>query len=337
MKKRFNAGIVGLGSYFPARSVSNKELEKLIDTSDEWIKTKTGIRSRRFIASHKALSDLLIPAAKKALKDADTKSEDVDVIIVGAMSHDYMASILTGNIVKKAIGAKNAFAIDLNIICAGFIYSTELGASLIESGRAKTVLIVHGEVFSKYPHSRVTSVIFGDGAGAIVLKRVKQGLGFLNSYIGSNAEGAENLGIFVGGSKKLITPESFENGELQIYMNGKEIYKFAIEKFSESVNKVLEKEKLKIKDIDYVFSHQANLNIIKQGLASLGLPMNKTLTNIHKYGNIGGGSLITVLDEAKKKGLLKRGNLIVNVAYGAGLAWGANIMRWCDKRDVIGE
>jgi len=327
-KKRSNAGIVGIGVHIPKRKVSNKELERYIDTSDEWITEKTGIRSRHFTTHDKALSDIAIPAARKALNDARVKAQDVDVVIVGAMSHDFMAGALTGNIIKKAIGAHKAYAIDLNIICAGFIYCTEIAASMIESGKAKTVLVINGEVFSKYPHSRVTSVIFGDGAGAVVMKEVRKDHGLLASDIGSSIDGAQNLGIFVGGSRNPFNADTYANNEFMITMNGREIFNFAVESFKESVETALKKAGLKISDVDHVFSHQANINIIREGMRSLGLPMDKTYTTIHKYGNIGGGSIVTVLHESRKKGILKKGDVIVNVAFGSGLAWGANVMRW---------
>ncbi len=332
---KYNAGIIGLGTKFPTRKVSNKELERILPTSDEWIKEKTGISHRRFIKSDKSLSDLCIPAAKKALKNARVSAKDIDVIIVGAMSHDYISSVLTGNIIKKAIKADKAYAIDLSIICAGFIYCSEVAAALIESGKAEKVLIVNGEVFSKYPHSRVTSVIFGDGAGAAVLGKVKKGKGIISSYIDSSSDGAENLGIFVGGSKKVFCEEVARSGEYMIHMNGRPLFDFAVRSFSQSINAALKKARLKLKDIDIVISHQANINIIKEGMRTLGLPMSKTYTNIHKYGNIGGGSVTTALYEAEQKGIIQPGSIVVCVAFGSGLAWGANIMKWCGKQDKI--
>ena len=335
--KDISAGIIGVGSFFPKRTVTNKELEalKVIGTSDEWITQKTGIKQRQFASSDMALSDICIPAARKALKDAGIKASEVDVIVVGAMSHDYPASILTGNIIKKAIGADNAYAIDLNVICAGSVCCLEIAAGLIESGKAKTVLVVNGEVFSKYPQTRVTSVIFGDGAAATVLKSVRSGYGILKTYIGSTADGAENLGIFVGGSHKIFSPEVAASGAYKIEMNGREIYKFAVEKFHTSVKEVLKQAGIPINKVKYIFSHQANINIIKEGMKMLGLPMSRTITNIDRHGNIGGGSVITVIDEAKRKGKMKSGDIIVTVAFGSGLAWGANVMRWCEPKDAI--
>ncbi len=327
----YSAGIIGTGTYFPPRRVTNKELENLVDTTDEWIITKTGIKERRFACSELALSDLAIPAARKALEDAKIAPSEIDFIITGAMSHDYPATLFTGNLVKKAIGAEQAFAIDLNIICGGVPYCLEIAASMIESGRYKTGLIINGEIFSKYPHSRVTSVIFGDGAAAAVVSRVKKGYGLIGSVLGSKADGAENLGIFVGGSKKVFSQEVIESGEYHIHMNGRPIFEFAVDKFENAIKQVLEKTGTSISKIKYVFPHQANLNIIKEGMRMLGLPMNKTITNVQRHGNIGGGSVLTVIDEANRGGKLHDGDLIVTVAFGSGLSWGANVLRWYKK------
>ena len=330
-----SAGIVGIGKYLPSRIVTNFDMAKMVDTSDEWIKKKLGISKRRFAKDTQALSDMGIVAARRAMRDAGVAAEDIDLIIVGALSHDYVGGTLTSNIIKDNIGAKNAFGIDLNIICAGFIYCVEVARRFVESGACKTVLVINGEIFSKYPQSRVTSVIFGDGAGALIMRPVKKGWGILSSHIDSSAEGGGDLGILIGGSRSPLTVDALKEGRFVVQMNGRSIYNFVLKAFPDAVNTVLRKAKLQIKDIDFLIAHQANVNLIRECMGILGLPMSKTYTNIHKYGNIGGGSVTVALEEAVKKGLVKRGDLVVTVAYGAGLAWGANVMRWCGKPDVI--
>lgn len=325
------AGIIGLGKYLPPKVVTNDDLAKIMDTNDEWITTKTGIKSRRFIDKDKdiALSDICIPAARRAIKDAGLKHEQIDAVIVGAMSHDYPGGILTSNLVKDKIGAKNAFGLDLNTICPGAEYSMEVAGSLISSGKYKYVLVINGEVFSKYNHTRVTSVIFGDGAGAFVMGPARKGYGIIASYLRSQSKDSDKLAMLGGGSRHLFTPENVKKGYFQIQMDGPVIYKFAVSSFQDGVKGVLKKAGMKISDVDFLISHQANLNIIKDGMKQLGLPMDKTYTNIQKYGNIGGGSVIVALTEAREKGLIKKGDIVLCVAFGAGLAWGAVLMRWC--------
>jgi 3-oxoacyl-[acyl-carrier-protein] synthase-3 len=324
-----SAGIIGMGSYLPPRIVTNKELETMIDTSDEWITTKTGIKERRFVPPDWALSDVCIRAAKKAIKNAGLKPDDIEVIIVGAMSHDYIGGILTSNIIKEKIGARNAFGMDLSIICPGALYCTEIAANFIRTGRYKYILVINGEVFSKYQHSRLTGVIFGDGAGAVVMGPVKKGFGLIDSYIRSELKNADKLAVMGGGSKYLFNEENMKNGLFKIQMDGPIIYKFAIDSFDDAVNKILERTGLSLNEVDIIIPHQANINIIKEAMNKLNLPLSKTYINVQKYGNIGGGSVNVALDEAQRKGLIKKGDIVMCVAFGAGLAWGANIMKWC--------
>lgn len=325
---RIYAGIVGLGMHLPPKVMTNKDMEKIVDTSDEWITTKLGIKRRRFVDKDTALSDIGIKAAKRALKDAGIKPEEIDAVIVSALSLDYGGGAMTSNIIKDRIGAKRAFGIDMTAICAGFVYSVEVASALIQSGKYSTILVINGETFSKYPQSRVTSVIFGDGAGAFVMKKVRKGYGVISSYIQSTSEGSLDLGITIGGSRNPLTLEDLKNGKFVIQMEGQNIYRFVQKAFPDAVTNALRKAGLSIKDVDFVIAHQANLNLIKEGMRSLGLPMSKTYTNIHKYGNIGGGSVTLALKEAVEKRLIKKGDIVVTVAYGAGLTWGANVIRW---------
>ena len=328
------AGIIGVGKFLPKKRITNKDMEKLVDTSDEWIRSRIGIEERRFSPKDWALSDLCIPAARRAIKDAGLSGKDIDLIIVGAMTHDYLG-IFTGNIIKEKIGAKEAFAIDINIICSGVPTCIDMAASFIETGRYKNVLVVNGEIFSKYKMSRLASVIFGDGAGAIVLGPVKKDKGILASYLKTQMKDSDKLGMLGGGSKYPPTPENLKKGLFTVDLDGPVIYKFAVRSFKDAVTKVAKKAKIKIKDIDFIIPHQANIRIITQGMKDLGLGMEKTYTNVDKYGNIGGGSVSVAMTEAVKKNKIKPGNIVVTVAFGAGLAWGANIMRWCGQKDRI--
>jgi 3-oxoacyl-[acyl-carrier-protein] synthase-3 len=327
-KKVRPVGITGVGMFLPPKVVTNKDLEKVMDTTDEWIRTRIGIESRRFARKDQALSDICIPAAKAALNDAGVKAEDVDLIIVGAMSHDFYG-VQTGNIIKESIGAKNAVAIDINIICSGAPTCIEIGSKFIRDGTFDTVLVINGEVFSKYEHSRVTKVIFGDGAGAAVLQPSRAGSGILSTYLGTRYEDPSKLGMLGGGSRYPPTKENIDAGRFIVTMDGPLIYKFAVDAFDRSVREAVKRADLKLKDIDFVISHQANVRIIKEGMERLGLPPTKTYMNIQKYGNIGGGSVLVALKEALSKKLIRHGDIVVLVAFGAGLGWGATVMRWC--------
>jgi 3-oxoacyl-[acyl-carrier-protein] synthase-3 len=330
----FSAGIASTGMYVPPKIVTNKDMESMVETSDAWITEKTGIKARRFVEGDKALSDICIPAARQAIRMAGILGKDVDTIIVGAISHDYQG-IPTANILKKALGAKDAYTLDINVICSGFVQSLDLACKLVREGSHKNVLVLNGEVFSRYKHSRLTSVIFGDGAGAFIVRRMKKGKGLLSTYLKSDVTNATKLAMLGGGSRYPATTQNINKGLFTIQMDGKAIFDFATKAFPEAIIGAAKKAGVDVSDIDMVISHQANIRIIKEGMKQIGLPMSKTYTNIHKYGNIGGGSITVALHEALKKGLIRRNDLVATVAFGAGLSWGANIMRWCDKRDVI--
>jgi 3-oxoacyl-[acyl-carrier-protein] synthase-3 len=309
-------------------------MERLVETSDSWIRKKTGIKERRFAPKDWALSDLCIPAARRALASAKISPKKVDLIIVGAWSHDYYG-IPTGNIIKEAIGAKQALAIDLNVICSGTPTTLDVGSKFIRDGTYDTVVVVNGEIFSKYNHTRLTKVIFGDGAGAAVLRPVKDRTGILNTYLRSQLKDATKLAMLGGGSRYPATIDNINKNLFQVQMDGRAIYKFAIKAFADAVKGVLKNTGYSVEDIDFVISHQANINIIKEGLKNAGIPLKKTYTNIDRYANIGGGSVLVALEEAVHKKLIKCGDLVLLVAFGAGLSWGATLMRWAGKEDII--
>lgn len=323
------AGIAGMGVYVPEKILTNSELEKIVDTSDEWIRTRTGIVERRVVEGDTATSDLAVPAAKAALEDAGVHIDEVDLILVTTSTPD-MIFPSTACLVQKKLNSKGAAAFDLQAACTGFIYGLTVASQFIETGMYKTVLLIGADAFTRHINwkDRGTCILFGDGAGAFVLRRAEKGYGLLSSYLAADGSGADLLKIPAGGSCHPGSEQSIKEGLHYVYMNGSEVFKFAVRVFPEAVQKALDKAGLTVDDIDYLVPHQANIRIINSGAERLGISKEKVVVNLDRYGNTSTASVPLALYDLYKAGSLKRGDVLVFVGFGAGLTWGANVIRW---------
>ena len=321
-----NAKMIGFGLYTPKNLVENERLQEFLETSDEWIRTRTGIE-RRYISLDENTSDLAVEASKKALNQAGLSAEDIDLIIVATVTPDNFTPS-TACIVQDKLGAKNAWAFDINAACTGFIYALKLGRSLIRSGEAKNALIIGAETLSKALNweDRGSCVLFGDGAGATVLTSTEEDCGI--KCVNVKPDGSKGDSLVIQG---LPLNSPFKDGrevsENYINMNGREIFKFATKVMEESIVEILEKENIKIEDIDAIIPHQANLRIIDYVVKRLGIPREKFITNLQNYGNTSGASIPIALCESINEGNLKKGDNIIMVGFGGGLTWGAALIK----------
>jgi len=324
-----SVGIVGLGSWLPDNKISNYDLMKLVDTSDEWILSRTGISERRKASEQEAASDLGLMAARRALAAANVRPEEIDLIIVATITPD-MFFPATACLIQKNLGAINAAAFDLSAACSGFIYALSVGSQFIANGHYDTVLVVAAEVMTKIINweDRNSCILFGDGAGAAVLQPVAKDSGFLSFELGADGTGAEYLQIPAGGSRKPASLETVLNKEHFLKMNGNEVFKFAVKKMGDISVKALEKAGLTEEDLDYLVPHQANTRIIDAARKRLGLAEDKVYINLDKYGNMSSASIPIALSEAVAKGYIQKGNIILLVAFGAGLTWGSAVIKW---------
>ncbi|MGI6224708.1 MAG: beta-ketoacyl-ACP synthase III [Peptococcales bacterium] len=322
-------GIIGTGSYVPEQVVTNKDLEKIVDTDDEWIVTRTGISERRKAESHIATSDMSVLAAQKAIESAGITPEDIDLIIVATITPD-MIFPATACLVQEKLGAKNAGAFDLSAACTGFIYGLSVASQFIATGMYKYVLVVGAETLSRVlnPADRNTLILFGDGAGAAVLGPVEAGSGFLSFDLGSDGSGFNLLYQEAGGSRCPASLESVELGKHYMVMHGQDVFKFAVRIMGEASLKALGKAGLGKESVDYLIPHQANIRIVDAAVKRLQLPTDKVYINLDKYGNMSGASIPVALDEAVRNKKIKKGDLVVLVGFGAGLTWGACVLRW---------
>lgn len=320
-----NAKMIGFGLYTPKNLVENERLQEFLETSDEWIRTRTGIE-RRYISLDENTSDLAVEASKKALNQAGLSAEDIDLIIVATVTPDNFTPS-TACIVQDKLGAKNAWAFDINAACTGFIYALKLGRSLIRSGEAKNALIIGAETLSKALNweDRGSCVLFGDGAGATVLTSTEEDCGIKCVNVKSDGSKGDSL-VIQGLPLNSPFKDGREVSENYINMNGREIFKFATKVMEESIVEILEKENIKIEDIDAIIPHQANLRIIDYVVKRLGIPREKFITNLQNYGNTSGASIPIALCESINEGNLKKGDNIIMVGFGGGLTWGAALI-----------
>lgn len=328
MTKR--AVIQGIGHAVPSKRLTNADLERLVETTDDWILQRTGISERRICADDETCSMLAIQAANEALEASKTEASELDVIIVGTVTGD-MPFPSVSCLVQDAIGAKNAGAFDVGAACAGFIYSLNVGASMIESGRSKTCLVIGVDVLTKFVDfsDRSTCVLFGDGGGAVVLKGEENtDRGVLQTVLLSDGSGAKHINLEAGGSMYPYGREKSKGRSPYIYMAGSEVYRFAVTAMGDACCKVLELAGMDASQIDLFVPHQANLRIITSAAKRLSLPDEKVFLNVANYGNTSGGSIPLALYEAEKQGRLKKGMVVMTVGFGAGLVWGANLIRW---------
>lgn len=329
MNSIYSVGITGMGSYVPEKIVSNDDLSKIMDTSDEWINSRTGIRERRIADKDIATSDLCTEAALKAIKDANIDSKDIDLILIATVTSD-MAFPSTACIVQKNIGADNAAAFDISVGCSGFLYGLAIGSNFIATGAYKTVLVIGSEVLSKILdwEDRSTCVLFGDGAGACVLQRCEDGKGILSYDLGADGANGHFLTQPAGGSRMPASHETVEKRLHYVHMDGGEVFKFAVRAMEKASLKALEKANIGLEDIDYLIPHQANIRIIKSSAKRLKVPKEKVYVNLDKYGNMSSASIPIALDEAYHKGLIKKDDTVLLVAFGAGLTWASVVLKW---------
>jgi len=322
-------GILGLGSYLPPKVVTNHDLERFLDTTDEWIQTRTGIRERRIAEKGTPTSDLASEASKVALKDAHLTATDIDLIICATTSPD-MLFPSTACVIQSKIGARCP-AFDLNAACSGFPYALTVGDALIRAGTYRQILIIGAEVISAFLNwkDRSTCVLFGDGAGACVLGRaVEKGNVILSTFLGSDGDQADLLKLPAGGSAIPPTKETIDKGLHYLQMEGSEVFKSAVKSMGDAVSEVITKAGFKLEDIDCLIPHQANLRILNAVANRTGLPREKVFVNLDRYGNMSAASTVVALDEAAKSGALRKGSLVVLVAFGSGFTWAATAIRW---------
>ena len=321
-------GISGLGFYVPEKILTNFDLEKMVETSDEWIRTRTGISERRIAEKGTGVSDLAAKAAVKALKNAGIGPLDLDLIIMATSTPD-MPLPSSACLLQDKIGAKNAAAFDLAAACAGFVYGLVTAEQFIRGGEYKHVLVVGADLISSYIDwsDRSTCILFGDGAGAAVVSEKKSG-GILSSAIGSDGQHADLLKIACGGSRNPATADTVKSKGHYLQMEGGDVFKLAVRGMVDSIEKALAKAKVSPKDVACFVPHQANLRIIDAVADRLALPKEKIFINLQKYGNTSAASCAIALCEALEQGKIKKGDKVVLATFGSGLVWGAMVVEW---------
>ncbi|OXM84633.1 beta-ketoacyl-ACP synthase III [Paenibacillus rigui] len=322
-------GIIGSGKYVPDRVLTNKELEQMVETNDEWIVARTGIRERRLASAEQASSDLAYEAAIRAMDMAGITAEQLDLIVVATITPD-MSFPSTACILQDRLGAKKAAAFDLSAACSGFIYGLANASNFIAMGIYKYALVIGAECLSKITDytDRNTCILFGDGAGAVVLGQVPEGRGFKSFELGADGSGGELLNIKGGGSRCPSSPQSIEGKQHFIYMAGSEVFKFAVRIMGSAAEEALRKAGMDKSEIDLLVPHQANIRIIQSALNRLNLNEEKAMINLDKYGNMSAASIPVALAEAVENGRVKEGDCIVLVGFGGGLTWGASVLVW---------
>jgi 3-oxoacyl-[acyl-carrier-protein] synthase-3 len=322
--------ITGTGSYYPSKVLTNKELEKVVDTTDEWIVERTGIRARRIAAEGEASSDLAYHASLKALEMAQVSPAELDLIVVGTVTGD-MIFPSTAAVLQGRLGNKKAFAFDLSAACAGSIYALAVADRFVATGRCKCALVVGSEVLSRITDwkDRNTCILLGDGAGAMVVRPTDDpNRGLLSTHLHSDGSLVDILKAPGGGSRIPISHEMIDQRLQYLKMNGREVYKVAVRALEEVSREALAASGLQTTDVDYVIAHQANKRILDSTLHRLGIPASKCWMNLEKYGNTSSASLPTTLDEANRAGWFKPGDRILMMAIGGGMAWGSALLRW---------
>lgn len=307
-----DVGIIGIGRYVPENVVTNQDLEKTLDTSDEWIRTRTGIRERRIAPDDMNTSHMALLAAKRAIKDANIQPEEIDLILTATVTPDQSFPTISC-MIQEQIGAKKAAAMDISAACSGFMYGMVTAKQFIENGVYKYILVIGAEKLSKITdwNDRSTAVLFGDGAGAVVIGQVSPGRGILSFELGADGSGGKHL-----------------YQEKYISMNGREVFKFAVRQMGESAVRVIEKAGLTKEDIDFLIPHQANIRIMEAARQRLDLPVEKMSNTVGKYGNTSAASIPISIVEDLEAGRIKEDDLVVMVGFGGGLTWGAILMRW---------
>jgi 3-oxoacyl-[acyl-carrier-protein] synthase-3 len=329
MEKGYKASITGVGSFLPEKVLTNSDLSKMLDTTDEWITKRTGIRERRIVENGVAASDLAVEASLCALDDANVLPTEVDLIITSTITPDCLFPS-TSCYIQEKIGARNAGSFDLLAACAGFVYALSVAKSFVASGAMKTVLVVGAECMSKITDytDRSTCILFGDGAGAVVVQQGNGGREIVSTHLGSDGSQAEILRLPAGGSKLPASRETVESGLHYIKLRGKEVFRQAIINLVDVVTKAAADNNMQVEEFDMVIPHQSNIRIIEAAMEKLGLPMEKAYVNIDRYGNTSSASIPIAIDEIEKGQLLNPGDTAILVAFGGGLTWGSSVIEW---------
>jgi 3-oxoacyl-[acyl-carrier-protein] synthase-3 len=323
-----NVKIIGTGSFAPEKILTNKDIEKLVDTDDKWIQERLGIKERHIASENEATSDLASKAGIKAIENSGLKVEDIDLIIVATTTPDRLAPS-TAVIVQDKIKAYNAVAFDIAAVCSGYLYGMSIATQFIASGVYDNVLLIGADTFSKITDwNRRDCVFFGDGAGAAVFSSGEEQEGFQAFRLYSDGRGKWNWTIPAGGSEIPASVDSLNKGLHYFQMNGKAVYDTAIEVLPKAIRKVLSDTNLTIDNIDYMIPHQPSIKILEKTAEILGLPWEKVMTNMDRYANTSGGTIAILLDEVNRSGKLKKGNVILFAAVGSGWTYGASILKW---------
>jgi 3-oxoacyl-[acyl-carrier-protein] synthase III len=323
------AKIVGLGAYAPERVLTNHELEKMVQTSDDWIVQRTGIKERRVAAESEATSDLAVRAAQQELERAGGEPREVDLVVVGTTTGD-MAFPTTANLVQHRLGCRNAGSADVYAACSGSIYSLSIGSQYIQTGKYRTVLCIGAECLSRITDytDRGTCILLADGAGAAVLRPSDDQSGVIDTDLYSDGRYGELLYQPAGGSRRPASPETVAQCLHYARMKGNEVFKVAVRMFGECAERILTRNGLRVSDLSLFVPHQANLRIIEAAAKRLGLPMDRVLVNVERYGNTGAASVYVALEEAWATRRLSRGDTLLLAAFGGGFTWGAALIRW---------
>jgi len=323
--------ITGLGWHVPERVLTNEDLAQMVDTTDEWIMTRTGIRERRIAAPDEAMTDLALPAARQALDQAGVDPADIDLIVVATVTPDSTFPT-TSALLADQLGAPAAAAYDLLAGCTGFVYALAQAYGMVAAGLSRRALVVGGDVLSRIVNyrDRSTCVLFGDGAGAVVLEFVERG-GFLGFELGADGAGGVHLSLPAGGSRLPASVETLASDQHYIHQNGREVFKFATRVLVSSAEQVLAACGLTVDDIDVYVPHQANMRIIDHAVRKLGVPPERVVTNVDRYGNTSSGSIPLALADAVADGRLRPGKVVLMTGMGAGLTWGSGVMEWTSE------
>ena len=328
MRTKISAAITAIGAYVPEDILTNVELEKMVDTNDEWIRSRTGIEERRILRGEgKATSDMIVPAVKQLCEKRGISPSEIDCMIVATVTPD-MVFPATANIACEKLGIKNAWGFDLSAACSGFLYALTTGAALIESGRYRRVVVVGADKMSSIIDytDRTTCILFGDGAGAVLLEPNIEGYGVLDSILKSDGSGAKFLHMKAGGSLRPATLETVQNREHFAFQEGQSVFKFAVVGMADVSYELMDRNNIGADDIAWLVPHQANKRIIDATANRMGLSHDKVMLNIHKFGNTTAATIPLCLWEWEKK--LNKGDLIVLAAFGGGFTWGATLVKW---------
>ena len=323
------ATITSTAHHVPEKILTNHDIEKMVETSDEWIQNRTGIKQRHIVSDDEASSDLSTHVAKKLLEKRGIKPEQIDIIIVGTVTPDHLTPS-TAAIVQNNINAQNAWAFDLSAACSGFLFGLETGSKLIESGKYKTVMVIGVDTMTSILDfkDRETCIIFGDGAGGVILEPSKSDNGIISSILRTDGSGASSLNVLAGGSRKPATEKTIANREHFIRQDGKKVFKFAVKRMADVSEEVLLKNGLSGNDIKLFIPHQANKRIIDATGERCGIPKDRVLINIDRYGNTTAGTIPIALNEAVQNKLINNGDYILLSAFGSGFTWGSILIKW---------